>query len=35
MQKTKLRMWSSSYAIRLPKTLIKAASLRDGSTSQV
>lgn len=35
MQKTKLRMWGNSYAVRLPKALIETIGLRDGSEFQV
>jgi antitoxin MazE len=35
MQKTKLRMWGNSYAVRLPKALIETIGLNDGSEFQV
>lgn len=35
MQKTKLRMWGNSYAIRLPKALIETIGLEDGSEFQI
>ena len=35
MQKTKLRMWGNSYAVRLPKALIETIGLKDGSEFQV
>ena len=35
MQKTKLRMWGNSYAVRLPKALIEAIGLKDGSEFQI
>ena len=35
MQKTKLRMWGNSYAVRLPKALIEAIGLKDGNQFQI
>ena len=35
MQKTKLRMWGNSYAVRLPKALIETIGLKDGSEFQI
>lgn len=35
MQKTKLRMWGNSYAVRLPKALIETVGLKDGSEFQI
>lgn len=35
MQKTKLRMWGNSYAVRLPKALIETIGLKDGSKFQI
>lgn len=35
MQKTKLRVWGNSYAVRLPKALIETIGLNDGSEFQI
>lgn len=35
MQKTKLRMWGNSYAVRLPKSLSEPIGLKDGTEFQV
>lgn len=35
MQKTKLRMWGNSYAVRLPKALIETIGLKNGSEFQI
>ena len=35
MQKTKLRMWGNSYAVRLPKALIETIGLKDGNEFQI
>ena len=35
MQKTKLRMWGNSYAVRLPKSLSEPIGLKDDTEFQV
>ena len=35
MQKTKLRMWGNSYAVRLPKALSETIGLKNGSEFQI
>lgn len=35
MQKTKLRMWDNSYAVRLPQALIETIGLKNGSEFQI